>query len=152
MTRTVETERSTSDVSGGITLTICSQYIKFEGNRTVVPGAIVLTLVISCPAAPAAPRAPSNKYFIVKAQLTLAISVNGLFLGMYAVKDFFYNWGTKVAARRTRIDLELSGLIGCRPKYRNGKSHVRQRRKNREQRRRRRIRRELWNLCNRTKS
>jgi hypothetical protein len=44
---------------------------------------------------------------------------------MYAVKDFFYNWGTKVAARRTRIDWELSGLIGCRPKYRNGKSHVR---------------------------
>ena len=122
MTRTVETERSTSDVSGGTTLTICSQYITFEGNRTVVPGAIVLTLVISCPAAPPAPRAPSSKYFIVKAQLTLAINVNGLFRGMYAVKDFFYNWGTKVAARRTRIYLELSGLIGCRPKYRNGKA------------------------------
>jgi hypothetical protein len=82
VTRTVETESSTSDVSGGTTLTICSQYIQFEGNRTVVPGAIVLTLVISCPAAPPAPRAPSSKYFIGKAQLTLAISVNGLFLGM----------------------------------------------------------------------
>ena len=93
MTRTVETERSTSDVSGGTTLTICSQYKIFEGNRTVVPGAIVLTLVISCPAAAPAPSAPSNKYFIVKAQLTLAISVNGLFLGMYAVKEFFYKLG-----------------------------------------------------------
>ena len=90
MTRTVETERSTSDVSGGTTLTICSQYIKFEGNRTVVPGAIVLTLVISCPAAPPAPRAPSNKYFIVKAQLTSAIIVNGRFLGMYGVVEEFF--------------------------------------------------------------
>ena len=70
VTSTVEADNSISVVSGGITLTIYNHISPSSSSdigNTVVPGAIVFTLVISCPTTlPTANAAPSTNTFISK--------------------------------------------------------------------------------------